>query len=179
MNLLTIEHNRVAVSPEALTIKGFKDIWERDNSRNKDVAVAELSFVFYTTDYKSVYLAYDADAREQKVIADVIFKKNWKPDTLVKEAQKKYAELQQTPSMALLKDAEIALDKIRYYFRNIDIVQDVDGSLTKTLIANIEKLGGVIKGLNMLRELVDKEITENKRLRGSGTLGMREIPKKK
>jgi hypothetical protein len=179
MNLLTIEHNRVAVSPEALTIKAFKDIWERDNSRNKDVAVAELSFVFYTTDYKSVYLAYDADAREQKVIADVIFKKNWKPDTLVKEAQKKYAELQQTPSMALLKDAEIALDKIRYYFRNIDIVQDVDGSLTKTLIANIEKLGGVIKGLNMLRELVDKEITENKRLRGSGTLGMREIPKKK
>ena len=179
MNLLTIEHNRVAVSPEALTIKAFKDIWERDNSRNKDVAVAELSFVFYTTDYKSVYLAYDADAREQKVIADVIFKKNWKPDTLVKEAQKKYAELQQTPSMALLKDAEIALDKIRYYFRNIDIVQDVDGSLTKTLIANIEKLGGVIKGLNMLRELVDKEITENKRLRGAGTLGMREIPKKK
>ena len=179
MNLLTIEHNRVAVSPEALTIKAFKDIWERDNSRNKDVAVAELSFVFYTTDYKSVYLAYDADAREQKVIADVIFKKNWKPDTLVKEAQKKYAELQQTPSMALLKDAEIALDKIRYYFRNIDIVQDVDGSLTKTLIANIEKLGGVIKGLNMLRELVDKEITENKRLRGSGTLGMREIPKKR
>ena len=172
MNLLTIEHNRVAVSPEALTIKAFKDIWERDNSRNKDVAVAELSFVFYTTDYKSVYLAYDADAREQKVIADVIFKKNWKPDTLVKEAQKKYAELQQTPSMALLKDAEIALDKIRYYFRNIDIVQDVDGSLTKTLIANIEKLGGVIKGLNMLRELVDKEITENKRLRGAGTLGM-------
>ena len=81
--------------------------------------------------------------------------------------------------MALLKDAEIALDKIRYYFRNIDIVQDVDGSLTKTLIANIEKLGGVIKGLNMLRELVVKEITENKRLRGSGTLGMREIPKKK
>ena len=179
MNLFTLEHNRVAISPEALTIQAFKDIWDRDSSRTKERAVAELAYVFYMTDYKSVYLAYDPAAREQKVIADVIHKKDWKADALIKNAQKVYEELQQTPSMGLLKDAEVALDKIRYYFKNVDVVGDIDGSVTKTLIANIEKLGGVIKGLNMLRELVDKEITENKRLRGAGTLGMREIPKKR
>lgn len=178
MNLFTVDNNKVTFSPEALTIKEFKALWDRDASKHKEYATEELAYVFYMSDYKSVYTAYDAAAREYKVINDVITKKNWKADEVVKAACKKYSELQETPSMGLLKDAECALDKIRSYFRNVDVTDDIDGSTTKILINNVEKLGGVIKGLSVLRDLVDKEVSESKRVRGSGTLGMREVPKR-
>jgi hypothetical protein len=178
MNLFTVDNQRVTFSPEALTVKEFKALWERDTSKHKELATEELSYVFYMTDYRSAYLAYDVEARENKIINDVITKKGWKPDEKIKTAIEKYSELQETPSMGLLKDAETALDKIRYYFKNVDVTQDLEGSITKTLIANVEKLGGVIKGLSSLRELVDREVSENKRVRGSGTLALREIPKR-
>lgn len=178
MNLFTLDNGRVKFSPEALTIKEFKTLWDRDQSKTKEYAVEELAYVFYITDYKSPYLSYDMEAREHKIKTDVVTKKGWKPDEKVQEAIQKYSELQETPSMGLLKDAEVALDKIRYYFQHVDVVNDENGNVTKTLISNVEKLGGVIKGLSMLRDLVDKEVSENKRVRGQGTLGLRETPKK-
>lgn len=176
MNLFTLDNGRVKLSTEALTIGEFKKIWERDKSKGKESATEEMAYVFYMTDYKSPYLSYDMEARESKIVKDVITKKDWKPDDIISEARKKYGELQDTPSMGLLKDAEHALDQIRHYFRHVDVTQDVDGSITKTLIANVEKLGGVIKGLGILRELVDKEVSE-KKIRGQGSLGLREMPK--
>lgn len=178
MNLFSLDNNRVTYHPEALTIKEFKELWDRDKSPHKETAVEELSYVFYMTDYKSVYMSYDVSAREQKIIQDVITKKGWKADDKIKGAVNKYNELQQTPSMSLLKDAETALDKIRTYFRNVDITNDEDGKITSTLISNIEKLGKVITSLAVLRGIVDKEISETRKLRGSGEIGMRELPKR-
>jgi hypothetical protein len=178
MNLFTLDNNRVTFSPEALIIKEFKALWDRDTSRTKDNAVEELSYVFYMSDYKSPYLSYDADARENKIIGDIITRSKWKVDQCIKDAAQKYSELQETPSMGLLKDAECALDKIRHYFRNVDVTDDESGAATKNLISNVEKLGGVIKGLSSLRELVDREISETRKMRGAGTLGLREMPKK-
>lgn len=178
MNLFTVDNNRVTFSPEALLVKEFKALWDRDNSKHKELATEELAYVFYMSDYKSAYLAYDSDARENKVTNDVVTKKGWKPDDKVQSAMEKYSELQETPSMGLLKDAETALDKIRYYFQHVDVTMDTEGAITKTLIANVEKLGGVIKGLSSLRDMVDKEVSESMRVRGSGKLGMRETPKR-
>lgn len=178
MNLFTLDNGRVKFSPEALTIKEFKEIWNKDSSKTKEQATEELAYVFYMSDYKSPYLSYDLSAREYKIITDVITKKGWKADDRIKAAITKYEELQNTPSMGLLKDAETALDKIRYYFKNVDVTEDENGAATKNLISNVEKLGGVIKGLTLLREMVDKEVSDNKRIRGQGTIGLREIPKK-
>lgn len=177
MNLFSLDNGRVTFTPEALTIKEFKDIWDKDTSKHKEFAVEEFAYVFYLADYKSPYLSYDLSARENKIVTDVITKKGWKPGEHIKAAIAKYSELQETPSMGLLKDAEMALDKIRYYFRNVDVTDDENGAVTKNLISNVEKLGGVIKGLTLLRDMVDKEVSENNRVRGDGKLGLREIPK--
>ena len=72
MNLFGLDNGRVTYTPEALTIKEFKDLWDRDKSAHKEMAVEDLSYVFYMTDYKSVYMSYDVNAREQKIIQDVI-----------------------------------------------------------------------------------------------------------
>ena len=80
--------------------------------------------------------------------------------------------------MGLLEDAESAIEKIRHYLRNVDVSQDEEGKSTKLLIANIKSLGELIKGLNILKDQVEKEVSESGRIRGGGTLGSREMPKK-
>jgi len=176
MNLFDLEHNKVVVKPEAILVKEFKAIWDRDTSKHKEGALEELSYVYFRMDYKSVYKQYDEDARSQKVINDVITKKTWKPDKLIDDACRKYDELQQTPSMGLLKDAETALDKIRSYFRTVDVTEDDTGKVTATLISNVEKLGNLIKGLSSLREIVEKEMSEAIRIRGGSKTSLREVP---
>jgi hypothetical protein len=178
VNLFELEHNKVAVSAEALLIKEFKDVWSRDTSRTKDNALEEFAYIYYLIDYKSVYKQYDESARSSKIIADVISKKGWKPDKLIENACQKYDELQQTPSMGLLRDAETALDKIRSYFRTVDVTEDDTGKVTATLISNVEKLGNLIKGLSSLREIVEKEMSEVMRVRGGGKMSLREMPKR-
>ncbi|MBU1235108.1 MAG: hypothetical protein KKC77_19645 [Proteobacteria bacterium] len=178
MTLFSLDNGRVTYTPEALMIKEFRAIWDKDMSKHKEYAVEEFAYVFYMSDYKSPYLSYDLDARENKIVTDVITKKGWVPGEHIKAAITKYKELQETPSMGLLKDAEMALDKIRYYFRNVDVTDDENGTTTKNLIFNVEKLGGVMKGLSLLRDMVDKEVSENNRMRGDGKLGLRETPRK-
>lgn len=179
MNLFTLDNGKVKFSPEALLIKEFKDVWENDTSKTKEKAVENLAYVYFITDYKSPYMTYSPEARSAIIQRDVITQKDWKQTPVIDAAIRKYLELQTTPSMGLLRDAEEAVTKVRSYFKNVDITMDVDGSITKTLISNIEKLGGVIKGLTALRDIVDKEISETKRVRGSGTIGLREAPKER
>jgi hypothetical protein len=178
MNLFSLTGGRVTFSPEALLIKEFKDLWDRDSSKTKEAAAEDLAYVYYLTDYKSVYKAYDDHARHTKIAADIITRKSWKPDKLIEEAVEKYRELQTTPSMGTLDDVEAALTKIRMYFRNIDVTDDDTGKKTQTLIANVKSIGDLIKGITSLRELVEKEISETQRIKGQGRLGMRETPKR-
>lgn len=178
MNLFNLENNKVTFTPEALTIKEFKALWDRDVSKTKENAVEDLAYVFFVTDYKSVYKAYDDEARSEKVIKDVITQKKWTRDKAIEAAIARYDELQQTPSMGVLQDAEAALSKIRHYFRNVDVSDDETGKATSALINNVKAIGDLLKGLQSLRELVEKEINETTRVRGQGRLGMRETPRK-
>jgi len=178
MNLFTVDHNRVIATPEALLIKEFKDIWEDDSTRTKAKAVEEFAYVYYMADYQSVYRQYDPEIRGERVKKDVISKKSWKPDDRIETAIKKYNELQQTASMGVLQDARVALHKIRKYFRTVDVTTDKTGRFTETLINNVSKLGGLIKGLKTLEEMVEKEISEDINIRGKGKLALREVPKK-
>jgi len=178
MNLFSLAGGHVTFSTEALLIKEFKTLWDRDTSKTKEAAIEDMAYVYYLTDYKSAYKAYDEDARHSKIVKDIITRKNWKPDSKIDEAILKYKELQTTPSMGTLDDVESALTKIRMYFRNIDVTDDDTGKKTQTLITNVKSIGDLIKGITSLRELVEKEISETQRIKGQGKLGMRETPKK-
>jgi hypothetical protein len=178
MNLFTIENNKVQYHPEALLIHEFKTIWDRDKSKGKDTAVQEFAYIVFLTDYKSPYKSFSEEARKDRIIKDCITIKNWQPDEIIINACKKYIELQETPSMGLLRDAESAVEKIRNYFTSVNVSADKTGTVTKNLIANIKSLGDLIKGLQPLRDMVEKELSENK-LKGQGNLGLRERPRNK
>lgn len=47
MNLLKIENFELIITPEALSLKPFKRIWDRDKSDDKRKAIQDLSYIYF------------------------------------------------------------------------------------------------------------------------------------
>lgn len=157
-------------------LKEFKKIWSRDRSRGKDKSLKELAYVYHVADYQSIYRNYHIDTREAKIKLDLFDDRQWNPDKDILAAIEKYKELQTTLSMQLLDDVELGLTKLRDYFRDIEFDDDDNGTQAKNFIANVQKMGDVVKGMKSLREEVEKELTDMMQLRGGSVISKRELP---
>ena len=58
MNLFFISDNKILPTPETLLIKEFENIWNRDKTKTKDIALKELAYIYFISDYKSIYNNY-------------------------------------------------------------------------------------------------------------------------
>lgn len=163
----------VKINPSALNIPEFNDIWKRDKSKSKNVAYAELSYVYYLCDYKSEYRNYSYDERKEKVFNDHCrnqISEDWKPDAKVNAAIEKYEEMQTTPSLRFLSAVESQLDKISDFLNGTA----ADDDTIKTIVDSIDKANKIILQLPKLKEAVKKEVSEAEKIRGGGDIGMYE-----
>lgn len=121
MRLFKYEGYEVRVAPEALTLKPFKKIWERDKSKSKDKALQELSFIYFYCDPRSDYqYIIDDDDRLEAVREGEGLPKSWKPDAELMKAVEFYRTFD-TPSAILLRAAMIAVDKVQDKLKNADL----------------------------------------------------------
>ena len=156
MRELIVVSNNVAVpSPYALTISEFKVL-----------KGAELGAVYFFTDHNSPYAVYEEQEREEKIAQDLKVKFTAK----VKAGIDKYKELSETSAVKLLKAARSSVSKLERYFRTIDLqLLDDHGKPiyhAKDLIANLEKMGKVVNGLEELEDIVKKQQAKNNPNRG-------------
>ena len=47
IKLFKYEGYKLNISEEALLLKPFKEIWQRDKSKNKDKALQELGYIYF------------------------------------------------------------------------------------------------------------------------------------
>ena len=153
MNLFYISENKVIPNPEVLLIKEFKDIWDRDKTKLKDIALKELAYIYFISDYKSVYNDYSLSVKEIKIEEDIIQDKTWKPDELIKLAIKKYEELQITPTLRLLNGARKALEEMTRYYEYLKI-NDRNILAAST---SLDKLGKIAESFDKLEDKIKKE----------------------
>lgn len=113
MRLFKYEGYEVRVAPEALTLKPFKKIWERDKSKTKERALQELSFVYFYCDPRSDYqYIIDDENRLEAVKEGEGLPKSWKPDKDLEAAIELYRSFD-TSAALLLKAANEAVEKVR------------------------------------------------------------------
>lgn len=174
MKIFELVNNEPVISTEALLIKPFKNIWDSDKSKDKKIAMAKLAYVYYSTDFKSVYLAYTKEYRDEKLGQDLLQDPKYKPEKFVVEAIEKYEELQNTPTMNFLKAARSAQQATESYFKSVDYSKlDSRGNpifkgteVTKML----KDCAGIKDALDKLEEAVKKEQSSNNTARG-GSIG--------
>ncbi|MCT4631294.1 MAG: hypothetical protein N4A76_00990 [Firmicutes bacterium] len=181
MELFQLKDNVVTFHPQALTLKPFKALWDRDRSKTKKNAIEELSFVYFVMDWKSEFAdILDFKTRAEEVRKIVISKEKWELDDKVREACEFYDRLQQTLSMKLLAAARVGIEKIESFLHNVDIEErDRNGKLIHnptSIQKTINEMGQTVSGLKKLEDIVKKEQAEDSRIRGGGEVGMFEDP---
>ena len=87
MRLFKYEGYEVRVAPEALTLKPFRKLWQRDKSKDKSNVIQELSFIYFYCDPRSDYqYIIDDDDRMKAVKEGEGLPDSWKPDKDVEAA---------------------------------------------------------------------------------------------
>ena len=98
MELFDLRDMVVTVSPQALLIPEFKKIWDDDSTNDKSVALKQLAYVYYISDFKSPYLLSSNPDQVAKLIAkDFMKDEDYVPTSEVMLAIDKYKSLQETP----------------------------------------------------------------------------------
>ena len=181
MNLFDLKARVVVISPEALLIPEFKDLWDRDKSKDKLKAHREISYVYFIADYKSPYRSSLTEDKLHGVVAkDFMKDAKYKPDSNVLAAIEKYKELQKTPSMLLLDASIQTVHKLINYLQDIDLTErdKSDKPIYKPsdVTTSLKNIGGIVESLSKVRESVEKEVSEQASLRGQRKKGNREDP---
>ena len=169
------------IDPIAYALEPFKKLWDRDKTKTKQKAIADIAFVYYTTDYRSAFFNTPEEERETEVMKDLNIPKNWTPDKHVREAQEFYRSMQRTPALNLLEDAIVGISKLSTYLRDISFdeteVNEKTGEVKpkhdiKKYADTIKQIPAIVNALNELRETVRKEQEAKKGLRGNRKKGM-------
>ena len=161
MDLLTIKDNVAIPSPYVLTIEEFAKIVNRDKTKSKDRSTKELAYIYFFCDHASPFSVYGEDVRSDEVKLSVFGETKWEPDSVIQAACEKYKKLKETSAVRLLIAAKESVVKLENYFKDIDLTLAYDNGrpifAAKDLVANLSKMGDVIKGISKLEDLVKKE----------------------
>ena len=166
MVLFEFDKTNFMVHPteEALLLKVFSDIWKRDKSKDKNLALKELGFVWFYTNVKSPYLTMEDDTKTSEIIKDIDLPKDWKQDKIIKSAIE-YCNSHKTKVEQMYEGAITVAETITEVCKNsktyilsaddkIGAAQKLNGML-KELPTSMEKLKAAEK--QYLREIEDTD----------------------
>lgn len=178
MKLFKYEGYKLHISEEAFILKPFKEIWNRDKTKNKDKALQELAYVYFMCDPRSDYqYIVDEEDRAKAIKEGEGIDSKWKPDNKVIEAMKFYKTFKPVSAL-LLEDTRIAVDKLRQLLRNIDLTEVDDKGkpiyTLNTITATIKQIPSLVKDLDEAEKAIAKEIMESDKVRGAQEKSMYE-----
>ena len=171
IKLFKYEGFTVVVEPEALLLTPFKEIWDRDKSEDKHIALQELGFLYFMGDPRSDYqYIIDEKERIKEIKKGQGMPAKWKPDKVVTKALNFYKSFQPA-SAGLLEDTRVAIDKLRLLLRNIDLSEKDDKGkpmyTLNTITATIKQIPGLVKDLDEAERTLSKDIINEGKVRGS------------
>lgn len=170
---------KVRILEEVLLLTPFKNVYKKDKSRAKVLALNELAFVWFFADIKSPYQSIiDEEDRTEEIVKDTDLDDNWKPDKAVKAAIDFYKERDKTVVVNLYNAAMIAASAVNDTFSNAKaLIKDSDDQIgaAEKVIRALEKVPKVMQSLRDVEKELIKEIDDKEgKKKGAKTFGMYE-----
>lgn len=168
MRLFRFEGYKLNISEEALALKPFRNIWNRDKTESKEKAIMELGYVYFMEDPRSDYqYIIDREERSRAIMEGEGLRDTWKPDRTVLEAMSLYSSFK-TTSALLLEDTRAMIDGYRRKIRSLtESMDDMEVKETKSLGDIIKLIPSMVKDLDEAEKAVTKELTQSDKVRGA------------
>ena len=174
-HLFIVENSIAKPNTETLLISPFKEIWDRDLTEDKEIAIKEFTFIELMASKKksNPYAGYSDEVRKQK-LKEFLFgeESEWKVDAEVEAGLVKISEFQReaSPTYSYYISVLEATEKMKQFFTSFDIneVNDKGARVFKPneivmAISNTDKL---LQNLNSMKEKVEQELFEQTKTRG-------------
>lgn len=156
----------VVFTEECTMLAPFKKILARDKSKDKDVAIKEITFIWFYSDITSPYQSIlNDDDRCEEIKKDIELPAKWKIDASILEAVKFYSEKSKTVVHHLYTASMTAAAAVNDVLNNskdlIEASDDKIAAVTKIVTA-LEKVPKVMASLRdiekeLIRQIEDKE----------------------
>ena len=173
--LFIVEDKKVSPHTETLLIFPFKEIWERDESPNKENAMEEFAYIEFVSSMKksNPYAGYEEVQKREKVKEHIITRNEWEPDTLVEEAIVKCKSFQHeaSPTYSYYMAAKLGANKMQTFFNTFDMNEKNERSgnpiyKPKDITQALNDTAKVLENLNTMKEKVEQELFESTRMKG-------------
>lgn len=177
--LFEIYNKEVRPKPTTILLEPFKTIWERDKSKDKSRAIADLSYCEFmaSTSKANPFAGYPDNTRKEKLIEELYKPIKQSPDELCDEGIKKIEEFQTEASAtySYYLAAKKAVETMKDFYQKVDLNMRnpktgnplyKPSDLTRAL-NDTEK---VIQNLNNLKKKVDEEMFEATRTKAGKTI---------
>lgn len=149
------------ISEEVWGLSPFKKILKRDKSKDKEVANAEMLFIWYWCDIKSNYIMMPEEERLKELKKDIpSLPPKWTKDNVIEEAISFYKKNSETVLQKLYKNAIQSAIDVGNYLENTDALLKERDSQGKV----ITKISDITRGLKdvkiIMRDLkaAEKEV---------------------
>ena len=172
MKLFKYEGFKVTIEPEALLLKPFRIIWERDKKDTKEKAINELGFVYFFADPRSDYqYIVDEEDRIKAIKEGEGLPDKWVPDKQILAAIDFYKQFK-TSSVLLLETTRMLVDKLTKQMKSLDLDERDDKNkpifALNTITATIEKVPTLVIKLDEAEKTIASELKNDNRMRGQG-----------
>lgn len=180
--LFTVEGTVAKPFTETLLIEPYKTIWERDKTKDKEIAIKEFTFIEFMSSKKSSnpYAGYADDEREE-ILKETLFNKDWKYDPLVEKAMSDLVKFQTEASItySYFNAAVIGAQEMKSFFLTFDMNERNKAGYPvykpRDITSAIIDTERALSTLDALQEKVDKELFGISRTRGDKTINLFEI----
>lgn len=189
MELFIIEDNEVLINaPYIKLIPQFRNLFNKHGKVAYDrntFGIKRLTYIYFMADMSSPIMEYPEERRKEKALEYSKLTKEEVDDECVKEALKEYKELQIEGCRPIktYHAAMLALDEMDNYFTNLDFSKtDKQGKLLYTpnqFTNNIGAINEAYTHLETLKKRINEQLKKSSGIRGSATLGDKEVSNKK
>lgn len=167
LKLFKYEGYKIVISEEALALKPFRQIWQRDKTINKDRAIMELGFIYFFCDPRSDYqYLVDDNERMEAIKEGEGLPTKWQPDKVVTEAINFYMSFKPISAL-LLEDTKSMVDKYRKRLRAQEF-DELEIKDLKEVGALIKQIPSLARDLDEAEKALNSEMRDSGRMRGSG-----------
>jgi len=172
--LFKIENKKVFPNTETLLISPFKEIWERDKSNGKEVAISEFAYIEFMSSILKTnpYREYPEDRKDTLIRKEIIKNDKWKPDELIHQALNKIKLLQTEGSITYnyWMSNKLAIEKMIDFFNNFNLNERNEKTNNpiykpKDITSAIIDAEKTLSTLNAIKSKVDEEVFSNVKVR--------------
>ena len=174
MNVFVYDNvnNRLEINEgEIFLVTEFKNLLNKDQSKDEELAFKELTYIYLALDWKSPYSQYTELERHEEALRDSGLTEEEFNNPVFREACRKYRTLQESNlSVRMLNAAKLGAQQFIDYFTIIADLneRDVNGKPVfdaKKHFETMSKMHDLHEELTSLENLVKKELTETSTLR--------------